>query len=160
MSIKIEQVAIGVRKGSKEMVQNIIDLLGATNWILDTVKFSGKVFGEETKSTEAILNFNYDLIPGIEFEILEYTDGDNWHKHRAIGENIFLSHLGLHVDSFEELACIRKRLMKAGINVAQESHTYSHENVNVPEGRSYYYLIFDSIDVLGFDLKIIHRRDK
>jgi hypothetical protein len=161
MSVKITQVAIGVRKGSENYVSEIKNLLGAVDWIFDTVKFSGSVFGEKTESTEAKLNFNYDLIPGVEFEILEYTDGINWHEDRgSIYSNLpFISHLGLHIDDWEEFCSLRNRLVASGCDIAQSADTFEHSNPDVPDTRRYHYLIMNTIHLFGFDLKLIYRKE-
>jgi len=161
MSIKLTQIAIGVRKDSRVYVENIKKHLGAIEWIFDTVLFSGSVFDRETKSTKAELNFNYDLIPGIEFEILEYTEGDNWHVQRGSGTSSepFISHIGVHIDNWSEFQSIKNKLMESGIGIAQEAKTFSHSNENIPANRKYHYIIMDTVFLFGFDLKLIYRRN-
>ena len=162
MTIKIGQVAIGVPRGqSEKMVSEIREKLGAIEWVFDTVKFSGDVFGKNTDDTEAKLNFNYDLIPGVEFEILEYVRGSNWHEERldAFSGQPIISHLGLHIDDWDEFCEVRDKLLGAGIEIAQEANTFSHSNENIPSNRKYHYLILDTIFLFGFDLKLIYRRN-
>jgi len=162
MSIKIEQVAIGVRAGqANEKVKAIREILGAVDWIHDTVKFSGEVDNDKTECTVANLNFNYDLIPGVEFEIIEFIDGINWHEFRNSNQpdTPFISHLGLHIDDYDEFDEVKNKLLKAGLNIIQEANTFEHSNPKVPDNRKYHYLIFDTLNAFGFDLKLIYRID-
>ena len=151
--MKIEQIAIGTVDPQKLM--DALDAAGITKtWTHDVVVAEGEVFG--VKSTnKAELHFNYDL--GFELEILKYQEGANWHLRRSPtdGSN-FLSHMGLHVEK-EEMLKIKADMAAAGIGIAQEVYTSSHENPVIKGKRKYHYVVFDSKDSLGFDLKLIER---
>ena len=153
---KIEQIAIAT-DDYMEVLNNFI-ALGLYSWKQDEVVATGKVFGEEG-TNRAVLNFNYDL--GVELEVLEYKEGANWHQKR-IKEGAkfpFLSHIGYHVTA-EELEVIRKKLANIGIEVAQEVFTDSHTNAYLlKKKRKFQYVVFDSKDRFGFDLKLIVRRE-
>jgi hypothetical protein len=70
-----------------------------------------------------------------------------------------VSHLGVHCTS-EELGEFRRKFADMEIRVAQEVFTQSHTNpFLVEQKRKYQYVIFDTYDVLGVDLKFIVRRE-
>lgn len=150
--LKIQQIAIGTRYPG-ELIENL-KKIGLTEWAQDTVIAKGEVFGEEGENT-AQLNFNYQL--GFELEILKYLEGPNWHQARAPHDGVdFLSHMGLHV-SAEEMINMKTKMKRLGIGIAQEVYTKSHTNPHIKGKRKYHYVVFDSRDQIGFDLKLIER---
>lgn len=150
----IEQVAICPRDADAAI--KLLTEIGAADWAKDHVVAEGTIYEDIEGRNEADLAFNYELIQGKEFEVLHYTDGYNWmaHPHR---ENS-VSHLGMHC-SAEELIEWRKFFAERGIRVAQEVMTQSHTNPHIAGKRWYNYVIFDTKDILGTDLKFIVRRD-
>lgn len=155
--MKLEQIAIATNNPRKTM-----DFLNAifslSTWSQDTVIANAMVFGAEPEDNKAQLNFNYEL--GVELEVLEYQEGNNWHKARvAAGATFpFLSHIGYHCT--EEEAQLQIELMRAiGVGIAQEVFTTSHTNEVIAGKRLYHYIVFDSAHAIGFDLKLIVRRD-
>ena len=56
-----------------------------------------------------------------------------------------------------ELAEWRKFFKEEGIQVAQEVVTDSHTNPNIAGQRRYNYVIFDTREIIGVDLKFIVR---
>jgi hypothetical protein len=68
-----------------------------------------------------------------------------------------VSHLGMHC-SAEELLKWRQFFADRSIAVAQEVMTQSHSNPAIAGQRWYNYVIFDTKDILGVDLKFIVRR--
>ena len=72
MEFKIEQIAITPLDpaAAKQLLKD----MGAVDWVEDNVMATGEVFGHSA-SNQANLSFNYDLIDGKEFEILEYVEG-------------------------------------------------------------------------------------
>lgn len=160
MTIKIEQIAIG-SKNSEQVVKNLSEVLGLSDWSKDTVTVDGLVNEKKCFGTVADLNFNYELGP-FEFEILQYKEGDNWHNN-LYENNIaefqnFLSHLGLHIDDPKEFLSVKRRL-SLFFPIVQDVVTKSHTNEAIKDSRRYRYIIFDSRDEIGFDLKIIQRLD-
>lgn len=155
MKFQIEQIAIAPRnaKAAKELLEKI----GALEWHEDHVCATGKVFGKKG-SNEADLSFNYDIFAGKEFEVLDYTKGENWVDTFDRGRNI-VSHLGMHVTA-EELRVWRDFFEQEGIGVAQEVFTDSHTNPVIAGKRKYNYVIFDTQPILGVDLKFIVRIDQ
>lgn len=139
-------------------------MYGVKDWKEDIVTARGRVwcptggeFGnggyELGVVNVAHLCFNYDL--GFELELIKYESGMNWHANgRRIGD-IFPSHMAYHVEDMQKEV---KRYEGAGLRVAQEVKTLSHTNEYLlTTGRKYHYVIFDSRNVLGFDLKLIKR---
>jgi hypothetical protein len=125
------------------------------DWTEDEVTGRVSVFGEPENISRARLQFNYDL--GIEVEILTYLQGPNWHRARDLagrghgtrpGAPPFLSHIGFHVND-EELPTLPWP-------VAQKMTTTEHLNPAIA-GRSYAYVIYDTVRMLGADLKYIKR---
>ena len=154
MKFMIEQIAI-CPKDPVRAKQLLADL-GADEWAEDHVCATGKVFGKEG-GNEADLSFNYDIFSGREFEVLDYTAGDNWMDSMFRGRNN-VSHLGMHC-SAEELVQWRAFFAERNIDVAQEVLTDSHTNPVISGKRWYNYVIFDTKDILGVDLKFIVRKD-
>jgi hypothetical protein len=75
------------------------------------------------------------------------------------GRPPMVSHLGMHCTA-EELDAFRRKFADMGIRVAQEVFTESHTNPFLLEQkRKYQYVIFDTRDILGADLKFIVRRE-
>jgi len=154
MKFKIEQIAI--RPKYPIRAKQLLSEIGAVDWSEDHVVATGKVFGHEG-TNEADLSFNYDIFSGKEFEILNYTEGNNWMDTDKRGRNS-VSHLGMHCTN-TELALWKTFFEERNIGIAQEVFTDSHTNVAIAGKRSYNYVIFDTKDILGVDLKFIVRID-
>ena len=160
MKFTIEQIAIAPK--DPVAAKNLLSEIGATEWSEDHVVASGNVFGQRG-TNEANLSFNYDIFSGNEFEILDYTSGPNWiddGEHKPLnGNRNTVSHLGMHC-SADDLIEWRVFFQSRGIDVAQEVMTESHTNPVIAGKRSYNYVIFDTKDILGVDLKFIVRINK
>jgi len=157
LKFKLEQVAIN--PVDPVAAKELLIAIGATEWVKDHVTAHGRVFGEEG-TNEADLRFNYDLFnqekPG-EFEILHYTEGDNWLN--GPGRANTVSHFGMHC-SADELKEWRKFFAGRSIKVAQEVFTKEHTNEVIAGKRWYNYVIFDTKGILGVDLKFIVRLEQ
>lgn len=157
---RIEQVAL--KPEDSAMARMLLQDLGLTDWVSDTVTAQGQVFGENSENT-AFLQFNYQSDCGdkpLELELLEYNAGENWMDVRACmngGDEYVASHLGMHCTE-EELAEYRAYFDSKGIAVAQEVNTTSHTNPAIATSRRYLYVIFDTRNILGIDLKFIVRK--
>ncbi len=151
MKFTIEQIAIAPE--DPVAAKKLLSEIGAVDWSEDHVVATGSVFGDEGVN-EADLSFNYDLFSGKEFEVLNYTSGNNWIDSRGVRNTV--SHLGMHCTA-EELLDWREFFKARGIKVAQEVFTDSHTNPVIAGLRSYNYVIFDTKDILGVDLKFIVR---
>ena len=153
MQFKIEQIAITPLDpvAAKQLLKD----MGAVDWVEDNVMATGEVLGHSA-SNQANLSFNYDLIDGKEFEILEYVEGANW-TNRYVANRV--SHLGMHC-SAEDLVKWREFFNERKIQVAQEVFTDCHTNPAIAGKRSYNYVIFNTYGILGVDLKFIVRINK
>jgi hypothetical protein len=157
MNFFIEQIALCPPNPEKAIA--LLCELGLDTWVTDHVVAGGKVFGN-AGGNEADLAFNYQNTregnKPLELEVLHYTQGPNW----MAGRPPMVSHLGMHCTA-EELDKFRRKFADMGITVAQEVFTQSHTNPFLLEtGRKYQYVIFDTRDILGTDLKFIVRREK
>lgn len=156
MKFFIEQIALCPPNPAAAI--NLLKQLGLDDWVKDHVVAGGRVYGEPGKN-EADLAFNYQNTrpegKPLELEVLHYTTGPNW----MAGRPPMVSHLGMHCTA-EELEKFRRRFADMGIRVAQEVFTESHTNPFLLEQkRKYQYVIFDTRDILGTDLKFIVRRE-
>jgi hypothetical protein len=157
MQFFIEQIALC--PPNPERARALLAELGLKTWTTDTVVAAGTVWGHGGTNV-ADLAFNYENTrpegKPLELEVLHYTAGRNWMASRVPS----VSHLGMHCTA-EELDAFRRKFADLDIRVAQEVFTESHTNpFLVGNGRKYQYVIFDTRDVLGVDLKFIVRREK
>lgn len=153
----IDQIAV-YSENPEKLMQTFNDIFGCTEWVKDTVVAKGMVGELKEVTNKANLYFNYQLM-NCEFEILKYIEGENWHKYKGrltkiSRENCFLSHVGIHTENMEEM---KWKLIEKGFRIIQEVETQSHTNENIKGKRWYKYVIFDTRDALGFDLKFIER---
>lgn len=144
--MKIDQVAIYSADPSK-LVESL-SAMGFDEWQVDSVHAKGHVHGVPVEN-KADLYFNYQM-GDFEFEVLHYTEGENWVERYPDG----LSHFGSHVDDIEKA---KEMMFELGYSIAQEVETISHTNPNIAGKRRYKYVIFDTRETLGFDLKFIER---
>lgn len=154
LKFKIEQIAIAPPDPIK--AELLLREMGAVEWVRDHVTAEGKVF-DEPEQNEADLAFNYDMFNPSktgEFEILNYTIGNNWLKQSA--RESCVSHLGMHCTA-EELSLWREFFKQRKIGVAQEVFTSNHTNTFIKDKRWYNYVIFNTRPILGVDLKFIVR---
>lgn len=153
LRFKIEQLALNPKDPGLAFL--LMEALGLKDWVHDAASAQGQVFGEAAESVGQ-LSFNYDSKP-LELELLSYSSGRNWlEAHNATPPASVASHIGMHC-SAEELEHWRAKLAAFKINVAQEVTTTRHTNPNIPAGRTYRYVIFDTRDIIGLDLKFIVR---
>jgi len=145
----IEQIAVHTTNPDllKKMLAEVFER--DLTWSDDRVRAEGSVFGEPAIN-EAALSFNYQL-GDFEFEILSYVEGDNWVEERS---SPGVSHFGLHVEDMDK---VKAKMSLMGFNIAQEVFTQSHTNPVIRDTRRYWYVIYDTRDHLGFDVKFIQR---
>lgn len=156
MEFIIEQVALHPR--DPERAKALLRDMGMTEWAIDHVSAHGSVFGRHAPRSEAELAFNYQgLGAAKELEVLHYTAGRNW-MARLFRPRWRVSHLGMHCTE-EALAAWRDFFRDRGIRVAQELWTDAHTNPVIAGKRKYHYVIFDTYDILGVDVKFIIRHD-
>jgi hypothetical protein len=150
MKFIIEQVAIAPKDPAKAIA--FLKKIGAEEWFSDHVVARGLV-ARLPSANEADLEFNYQLLHlSREFEVLHYTAGPNWMENNPPS----VSHFGMHCTA-EELEGWRAFMAAEGIAVAQEVKTDSHTNPAIAGQRWYQYVIFDTRELLGVDLKFIVR---
>lgn len=161
---KIEQIALSIPDA--KAAEAFLAKIGLSEWFHDHVVASGFVFGR-SGTNEADLRFNYQAGNGsdsgagkpLELEILDYTKGDNWiddNIDNLLASQDQVSHLGMHVTN-DQLVEWRAFFAAEGIDVAQEVVTDSHTNPHIDGQRRYNYVIFDTRDIIGVDLKFIVR---
>ena len=153
MKFVIEQIALC--PPDPEAAIAFLSRIGLTEWARDHVVAAGKVFGKPGRN-EANLAFNYDATSPkpLELEVLHYTTGPNWMD----GYDASASHLAMHVTE-PELHRWYAHFAAEGVNVAQTVFTESHTNPVIAGKRTYNYVIFDTREILGIDLKFIVRKD-
>ena len=154
-TFKIEQLALHPRDPKAAI--ELLTAIGAHDWAHDVVEAAGEVFGSAGENV-GHLAFNYDMIDGKELEVLHYAAGPNWMRNREGVTPHRVSHLGMHCTA-GELDEWRAFFVGRGIPVAQEVLTEQHSNPVIAGKRWYQYVIFDTFDILGVDLKFIVRRD-
>jgi hypothetical protein len=159
LQFRIEQIALA--PVNSERAVKLLSDLGLTDWHRDNVVARGHVYGVPGEN-HALLQFNYQAGNGndpagkpLELEVLKYVHGKNWLQHRP--ENT-TSHLGMHVTA-AELRAFRDYFEAEGIPVAQEVFTQAHTNPVIAGKRTYNYVIFDTFQIIGVDLKFIVRFD-
>jgi hypothetical protein len=116
------------------------------DWTEDICVASGEVRGKAS-TNKARLLFNYDM--GVEVEILQYLEGDNYASNLSGGR---ICHIGIHHDG-------------GGVDVPtfpgriiQQVVTETHTNPFLLEtGRQYRYTIYDTLGTLGVYTKVIER---
>lgn len=151
---KVEQIALHVP--NPDHFKEALRLIGLTDWSEDHVWARGEVYGVPTVN-QANLNFNYQLGP-FELELIKYEEGNNWLSMRGTGiHRPGLSHLGLHIAPDRDMDKIIADFRKLGIDIAQQVTTDSHTNPAIRDQRRYRYVIFNTLDRFGFDLKLIQR---
>lgn len=148
--MKIDQVAV-VTNDADEAVKNFESVFGCKFTAQDTVTAIGLDATGELILNIASLRFAYDL-SGMEFEVLEYKAGWNWHAHWIGGSRPRLSHWGVHVATESEIDAYRARY-----SVLQEVVTTKHTNPMIADSRRYHYTIFNTREELGAELKLIRR---
>ena len=171
MQFKIEQIALAPADPEKAI--KLLTKLGLHEWARDIVVARGTVFGKRDEVNVAELAFNYqasregemredtgtrDQPKPLELEVLSYKAGDNWLKGDCRGTNS-VSHIGMHC-TMSELTEWKMFFRGEGIGIAQEVNTQSHTNPAIAGQRWYRYCIFDTVNILGVDLKFIVRLEK
>lgn len=138
--MKMDQIAFYC--SSKTESDRLKQALGLKldSWIEDIVTGKSVVIGKkEPQINIAHLQFNYQL--GIEFEIIRYLSGPNWHaaRNRKHGER-FISHVGVHLEDEEDFP------RPPGLLVQEtwtQKHTSEYLTTGHGAGRKYHYRIYE-----------------
>lgn len=121
-------------------------------WTGDTVTAEGTLYEQKEIVNRAELAYNYQIC-GVEFEILHYTMGSAWQNDKSPHQPR-VSHFGVHVDDLTEW---ESRMRGLGFKTAQSVVTTDHTNPVIKDTRRYSYQIWDTLEALGFYLKLIQR---
>jgi len=144
----IDQIAFGCR--TKEQ----FDIMANTASAVDEVTFSGYFYGlgGDTQFTNKVGHLAFDYLEGIEREYLYYPKMmDTFHDLIPHKQNLFLSHLGSHVESIDLV------LGELGVkDVVMDVTTTKHTNPKVGD-RRYRYVILDWRRAHGYFYKLIQR---
>lgn len=133
---------------------------GLLTWIRDTVHATHLYAPGLGERFTVHLAFNYDLVAGQEFELIQLTQGKSVQfgprTNMAMGLPA-LSHFGYHVqeqepDKLDALESELRTLVASGLRVTQLSQTLEHTGTQ----RRYRYAFVD-VPVLGAPVKIIQR---
>lgn len=148
-----------VNRNNLEQIVNIGRGLGFDEWVTDIARQYGEVFDTQRPQyhirptlIDAHMAFNYQIIDGVEFELMHW-------------EHIY--HSPLHQHPFEtqpEVACMTYRtectfaeeqrmLEKYGLRPSYRFVTKSHENPNVRGKARYRDTMYDTFAELGFNLR-------
>lgn len=155
---KIEQLALRLptSDGQRKIAMDFLARCGMSDWVLDSVEATGTVMGRASRN-RATLQFNYSAFDGKELELLRYEKGTpNWLDSVDQGSAL-VSHIGMHC-SEEDLAEWRRVMADFNITLAQEVWTDSHSNPRIRGCRRYHYVIYDTRELIGVDMKFIVRR--
>lgn len=154
LKFKIEQIALYPK--DPERAIKFLRAVGLEEWVHDHVVANGYVHGMFCQN-EADLAFNYEATASkaLELEVLNYTSGANWMSINP-DRGATVSHLGMHVTALELVEWDALMEMQ-GVRVAQTVFTESHTNAFIATSRRYNYVIYDTFDILGVDLKFIVR---
>lgn len=143
----------------------LFSTFGLPQWVRDTVDavhiYLDKDLVQQMdgvpvpSSFQAHLAFNYELIPGVEFELLELVQGYSY----QVAEPGRMSHYGYHlkrdqtVDGPDSLLEELQRLRVLGFKTMQVSQTVAHKNTS----RRYRYAYVEGHLTGGIPIKIIQR---
>ena len=150
LDIRIDQIAFVAHVDSDHYdIRKELDLDDDSEWYAtDLVRARGILFGEEVENL-AKLSFCYSY--GMEVEILQYLEGDNYCEQIPSGRQC---HIGAH----EDLSQKRSRHIKLNAPIVQQVVTQHHTNPAVnAANRRYRYTIYDTVRLLGTHFKIIER---
>ncbi len=138
------------------MRESLYRRFGMKEWVMDEVTGVAEIFGEERSTPiHAHLMFNHDM--PVEYEIINAEGSTCWHyiRDKDKQQMNFLSHMACHVPN------IVAALEHLPYPIAQTMVTFNHTNAYlVRENRTYIYVVLDTVNIFGFDLKLIQRINK
>ena len=142
-----EQIAIHV-PDVDEAVERYVKM-GFGKWVQDMVS-AHNVFADleslHGSSFVVDLAFNYNIVPGKEFELISPVEGRSCQLQACPS----LSHMGFHV---EDLESVLLRWSDGGYVISQLTQTTHHTGTK----RRYWYAFVDAWKQLGYFVKIIQR---
>ena len=147
-----------------EYIKASSDGLESGKWIVDEVnavtlfdldeEFHEKAYGDGRVCpvVRYHIAFNYDLIPGREFEIIRPVSGWTVHEDLPVGA---LAHVGYHLKDSETLAGHIDRLRSQGGVVVQVCTTTKHSS-----STRFYQYAYVRFPQIPFHFKIIQRLER
>lgn len=148
--VEIEQVAIVVP--DIDVAVGLYDrLFGTTKWVRDDVEAANVGGSLGGSKFSARLAFNYELVPGKEFELIQIVSGRSIQQNLRPAYAPGLSHLGLHVEDID--AWLAERPEFASVGMHQMVMTRNHSGTS----RRYRYALLKTERTHGFVLKLIQR---
>ena len=155
-----KQIAHWAEMGQEEWVRDTVD---AVHIFLDPMVQKEMELNGPAESFQVRLAFNYHILEGLEFELLEHVTGQTW----QLGPHLKgpISHFGYHVPDPEEgqlntgadsLLQELIRLSGRGMKVKQISQTVVHSNTP----RRYRYAFVSGNKTGGVPVKVIQRITK
>jgi hypothetical protein len=151
---KFHQVAMycGSLKGM-ERAEARFEQMGFGDWTHDIARLVGTIRGEPAECV-AYMAFNYDILPGIEYELLVYDGPTRWNGTGAYSMTPFISHISYHV---EDLSSEVRRMTARYGHAVQAFETHDHTNDTIKGQRRFNEVIFDTREEFGHDIKLIQR---
>jgi hypothetical protein len=140
--------------GSLEAMERAIHgftAMGYDQWTHDVSRLEGEIFGKPANSV-AHMAFNYQILPGIEYELLHYEGPMRWEDVPPTAQ--FISHLSYHV---EDIIVEFERLYPILGHPVQTFETHDHTNDVIKGVRRFREAIFPTADLFGHDIKVIQR---
>jgi hypothetical protein len=129
--------------------------MGYNDWVRDEALYVGS-WEDNPVECRAHLAFNYQAIMGnLELEFFWYSDGESPMIARASGRtDLFISHMSAYVNDVDEIA--------AGLSDSlgepyYKRETHDHQNAHVKGIKRFREYVWNTHEVIGYDLKIIQR---
>jgi hypothetical protein len=136
--------------------------LGHGDWIIDNATLNGVIidlWGDgraHHSKVEARMAFNYTIMP-MELEFLHYKSGMN--RHQLYGRNFeavpFISHMSTYVD--DVIGQVETLRDNQGMMPYHRFITQDHTNPAVVGKKRFIEAIYDTVDLLGYDIKFIQK---
>lgn len=145
--MKMDQLAICCHTDHQiNMVKDWFGLAEA-DWVKDTVTCDSWVRGQQAWSVQNVAELQFCYAMGMEFEIIRWLSGPNWHEmvpwYKQNNRQIFVSHIGIHLAPGEHFPKETE-----DCRAVQVTRTLHHTNANfhTPSsplyGRQYHYKIY------------------
>ena len=138
----------GIEHSVKEFKQ-----MGFTNWTFDVAELDGVIGGVPALAI-GYMAFNYDILPGIEYELLAYDGKTRWDGEPIFHGERFISHISYHVENLEAEMADLLTLYGPPVQVFE---THNHTNEHIKGKKRFKEAIFNTRKQFGHDIKLIER---
>jgi hypothetical protein len=149
-----------------EIVEDIIEKgreMGYDDWVTDIARHRGEILDTDHQQfvikpivIDAFMAFNYDLIQGVEFELMSWR-----HVHDSPLHQHYFEQNGYVPVMTYRVECVfteQDRLFREfGMRPCYRFTTVSHENPNVFGRARYRDTMYDTYDELGYNLRCCAR---